>query len=208
MPAIVLWGAGTVRTFRAHWTLHELGLDYEIKPIGSRTGETQTPAFLTLNPKGKIPVLVDGELVLTESAAIVGYLYRRFGGDAPRSPIESARYDEWLSYILMELDAHTLYVMRRHGDLAHLYGEAPAAIAAARAGFVRQASVADAQLARSPYLLGPTFSAADLLLVTCLDWAHAYDVPLTPTLDAWRLRQRERPAYQAARRINSPTTGP
>lgn len=206
----MLWGAGTVRTFRAHWALAELGLDYDTQPIGSRTGETQTPAFLTLNPKGKIPVLVDGDLVLTESAAIVGYLYRRYGSGAPRSLIESARCDEWLSYILMELDAHTLYVMRKHGDLAHLYGEAPAAIAAARAGFVRQALVADAQLARSPYLLGPEFSATDLLLTTCLDWAHAYDVPLTPTLDAWRLRQHERTAYQAARRMNVPVprTGP
>ncbi len=200
----MLWGAGTVRTFRAHWALAELGLDYDTQPIGSRTGETQTPVFLTLNPKGKIPVLVDGDLVLTESAAIVGYLYARYGSNAPRSLIESARYDEWLSYILMELDAHTLYVMRRHGDLAHLYGEAPAAIAAARAGFVRQALVVDAQLARSPYLLGPVFSAADLLLTTCLDWAHAYDVPLTPALDAWRLRQHERTAYQAARRMNVP----
>lgn len=207
MSAIQLWGAGTVRTFRVHWALAEIGLDYDAQPIGSRTGQTQTSAFLTLNPKGKIPVLVDGNLVLTESAAIVVYLYRRYGSDAPRSVIEAARYDEWLSYILMELDAHTLYVMRRHGDLAHLYGPAPAAIDAARAGFLRQVTVADAHLQRSPYLLGDTFSTLDLLLATCLDWAHAYDIELTPTLAAWRLRQHDRAGYQAARIKNVAAIG-
>ena len=56
---------------RAHWMAHELELDYEPRLIGSRTGETQTNAFRALNPKGKIPVLEDDDLVLTESGAIV-----------------------------------------------------------------------------------------------------------------------------------------
>ena len=64
---------------RAHWMAHELGLEYEPKLIGSRTGETQTPEFRALNPKEKIPVLVDDNLVLTESAAIVTYLADTYG---------------------------------------------------------------------------------------------------------------------------------
>ena len=76
-----LWGGATSRTFRPHWMLHELGIDYEPKLIGSRTGETQQPAFLELNPKEKIPVLVDGDFVLTESVAIVTYLGDHYGSD-------------------------------------------------------------------------------------------------------------------------------
>ena len=53
---LILWGARTPRTLRAHWVLHELGLEYEKRPIGSRTGETQTPEFKRLNPREKIPV--------------------------------------------------------------------------------------------------------------------------------------------------------
>ena len=71
---LILWGAGTTRTMRPHWVLHELGLDYEMHLIGSRTGETETPEFRALNPRGKIPVLQDGDLTLAESAAIITYL--------------------------------------------------------------------------------------------------------------------------------------
>ena len=77
----ILWGAGTIRTFRAHWALHEVALEYESRPIGSRTGETQTEEFTRLNPRQKIPVLQDGDLTLAESAAIVTYLGETYGGD-------------------------------------------------------------------------------------------------------------------------------
>ena len=70
----ILWGAGTPRTMRAHWILQEVGLEYERRPIGSRTGETQTDEFTRINPSQKIPVLQDGEFTLTESAAIVTYV--------------------------------------------------------------------------------------------------------------------------------------
>ena len=53
---ITVWGGATSRTIRVHWALHELGLDYEPKLIGSRTGETQGEPFQGLNSKEKIPV--------------------------------------------------------------------------------------------------------------------------------------------------------
>ena len=64
------------------------------------------------------------------------------------------------------------------------------------------AAVADAALRRSGYLVGGAFGAADLLLVTCLDWARAYGIALTPGLDEYRLGIHERPAYRAAARLN------
>jgi glutathione S-transferase len=129
---IEIWGGATARTIRAHWMAQELGLDYTPRLIGSRTGETQTDSFRALNAKEKIPVLVDGDFVLSESAAIVTYLGDTYGPDTGLVPKpytrERALYNQWSSFVQMELDAHTLYVMRKHRDLADLYGEAPAAV--------------------------------------------------------------------------------
>ena len=220
---ITLWGSGTSRTMRAHWALAELGVAYEKKPIGPRTGETQEAAFRALNPKEKSPVLVEHDttasqsnrsdegLVLTESAAIVTYLGDKFGGLTPRvGTLERARYYEWMSYILMELDAHTLYVMRKHGDLKHLYGEAPSALSAARAGFDKQIRWALPRMESEPFLMGDAFSGVDILMTTCLDWAVAYGLQLAEPALAYRARHRQRPAFQAALAANaapSKTTG-
>ena len=203
--SITVWGAGTGRTIRVHWALAELGVAYATKPIGPRTGETQSPEFRNLTLKEKIPVLVDGDLVLTESAAIVTYLGDRHGGLTPAvGTTDRARYDEWLSFILMELDAHTLYVMRKHGDLAYLYGEAPAAMAAARAGFEKQLRWALPRFEAAEYLVGDAFTGVDIVMTSCLDWAANYGFDLPATADAYRDRQHKRPAFAVARAANSP----
>ena len=125
----ILWGVGTSRTIRAHWALHELGLEYERRPIQPRTGETQTPEFSALNARQKIPLLQDNGFVITESAAIVTYLSDAYGQPhnrlVPDDLRERARCLEWCFFVISELDATSLYVMRRHGDLRHIYGDAP-----------------------------------------------------------------------------------
>ena len=73
-PNLTLWGVGTSRTIRPHWAMHELGLAYETRPIGPRTGETKTAEYTKLNPRQKIPLLQDGDFRIGESAAIVAYL--------------------------------------------------------------------------------------------------------------------------------------
>ena len=203
---IEIWGGATSRTVRAHWMAHELGLDYTPRLIGSRTGETQSDGFRKLNLKEKIPVLVDGDLVLTESAAIVTYLGDTYGPDtglvpAPFTPAR-ARYNEWLSFIQMELDAHTLYVMRKHRDLADLYGQAPAAIDEAIAGFHKQVRFAEQRLQDNDYLVGETFTGADILLTSCTTWATAYGVDLSELLKDYTSRNMKRPAYQSAAKLN------
>ncbi len=64
-----LYGFGPTRSLRALWALRELDADFEFVPVNLRAGEHRRPAFLRLNPAGKLPVLVDDDLVLTESAA-------------------------------------------------------------------------------------------------------------------------------------------
>ena len=206
-PSLVLWGCSTSRTLRAHWALAELGLDYEHRPIGPRTGETQTEEFTRLNPRQKIPLLQDGELALAESAAIVNYLAVTYGepvGLMPAAGTEArARYDQWAFFVMMELDAHTLYVIRKHRDLAYLYGEAPAAIQTASEGFAKQSAVAELELADGrEFLLGDRFTGVDILLGSCLDWAVAYGEPIGPRLAAYRERLNLRPAYVRAAQAN------
>jgi glutathione S-transferase len=187
--------------------LHELGLVYETRPIGSRTGETQTAEFSKLNPRQKIPLLQDGEITLAESAAIVTYLAESYGQakgliPPPLTP-ERAAYFEWCFFTMMELDAHTLYVIRKHTQLAGIYGEAANAVLAARAGFEKQVRVAEQALqAKGPYILGNAFTGADILLATCLGWAERLDVPLTATLHAYFERATSRPAYRLGHLAN------
>ncbi|MEE9279460.1 MAG: glutathione S-transferase family protein [Myxococcota bacterium] len=205
----ILWGGGTSRTLRAHWMLHELGLDYEKRLIGSRTGETQTVEFTQLNPRQKIPVLQDGPLVLAESAAIITYLAETYGRDSdllpPPGTPERAKYYEWCFFVMTELDAHTLYVIRKHGDLPDLYGEAPNAITAAREGFAKQIHVAELTLSDGrAYLLGDSFTGADMLLASCVAWARHYELPLTDVLESYLERATSRGAYRRAAAVNFP----
>ena len=102
----------------------------------------------------------------------------------------------------MELDAHTLYVMRKHRDLANLYGEAPAAITAAQEGFDKQILWALPQIEKNEYAIGDSFGGVDILLTTCLDWAVAYGFDLADAYHGYRARQHDRPAFQSARDLN------
>ena len=209
-PRRILWGAATARTLRAHWMLHELGLDYETRPIGSRTGETASAEFTQLNPRQKIPLLQDGEITLAESAAIVTYLAETYGQSAglipPPMTAQRAAYFEWCFFVMTELDSHTLYVIRKHTNLVAIYGDAPAAVRAAREGFMKQVQVADQTLAqRGPFVLGASFTGADILLATCLGWAERLEVPLTATLRDYLERTTARPAYRLAHAANQRT---
>lgn len=207
----IVWGVGTSRTMRAHWMLAELELPYERRPITSRSGETLTAEYTQLNPSQKIPLLQDGELLLTESAAIVNYLATAYGTERklcpPATPRDRARYDQWCFFAMMELDANTLYVIRKHEDLPDLYGEAPNALRAAREGFARQARAAELRLAASgPYVMGDNFSGADILFTTCLNGAIRRKIDLPGALTDYLQRTTARPAYQRALQLNQRDT--
>jgi glutathione S-transferase len=206
---LTLWGVGTPRTMRAHWMLLEFGLDYRMRPIGARTGETRSEAFLALNPKHKIPVLEHGPLVLSESAAIVTYISERFAPPAgffiPRDVARRAALNEWCFFIMTELDAHTLYLIRRHADLSDIYGTAPEAVESAKAYFGDQIT---ALVAKFPgdrdFLMPEGASVADILLTTCLESALRRRIPLPAPLLEYRERMTARPAWRRAFERNYP----
>jgi glutathione S-transferase len=200
---LTLWGTGTGRTMRVHWMLLELGLEYEFHSIRARSGETHTDEFRQLNPRHKIPVLRHGSLVVTESAAIIQYLSETFADSeelyVPADATNRAVLNEWCYFIVSELDAGSLYVVRRHEGLKHIYGEAPAAVEAAKQYFLHNLEAMAARVeSGGPYLIGSRLSAADILLMTCLDWAVSSEIALPDTFSRYRQRVAQRPAYRAA----------
>jgi glutathione S-transferase len=204
----ILWGVGTSRTIRPHWALHELGLTFESRPILPRNGDTRTPEFTALSARQKIPLLQDNGLVLTESAAIVTYLSDAYGQPhnrlIPTDPRRRAQCLEWCFFVISELDATSLYVMRRHGDLRHIYGEAPLANAAAADYFQKQMRTVERALQDGPdFILGDRFGAADILLSTCITWAVRYGVPVIDLVLDYNKRITSRPAYARALETNA-----
>ena len=101
-----LYEFGPTRSIRARWTLQELGVDFEPVTVNLTAGEHRRPEFLEINPAGKLPVLVDGDLVLTESVAITLYLAEKYPdrGLVPADLKQRAQVNRWLLFTATELE--------------------------------------------------------------------------------------------------------
>ncbi len=205
MTAISIWGAGTPRSFRPIWVAEELGLEYRHFPIGPRTGETQTREYTRMNRKQKIPFLADGLVRLSESLAICRYLRNAYPSKnlfQPESLEAMAKEDEWCCYVYGEMDETSLYVMRRHTDLASIYGASEQVVNSAKAYLKHHFSVLEVHLVGREFLMEQGFGLADLMLVSCLDWALFYGLELPEALSSYRDHIAARPAYDRAMQIN------
>jgi len=103
---VKLYEFGPTRSMRVRWTLQELGVDFQPVSVDLRKGEHKSPQFLRINPAGKVPVLVDGDRVLTESVAIVLYLADKYA-DRNLMPTRVADRGEcyrWLLFAATELE--------------------------------------------------------------------------------------------------------
>ena len=203
----ILWGVGTSRTIRAHWALIELKLSYKTEIIRTRTPDTETAAFKSVNPRQKIPVLQDGTLTMGESAAIVTYLAESYSTEQvnliPDNPKARAKYFEWMSFICMELDATSLYVLRRHWSLPEIYGNSPVANKASEEYFNRMITAADKlKNPKQKYLLETGFSGVDILMTTTLKWALDYNQKIPIHFMEYLDQMGNRPGYIAALEAN------
>ena len=203
----ILWGVGTSRTIRAHWALIELNLSYKTEIIRTRTTDTETAAFKSVNPRQKIPVLQDGTLTMGESAAIVTYLAESYRTEQvnliPDNPKDRAKYFEWMSFICMELDATSLYVLRRHWSLPEIYGDSPIANKASEEYFNRMITAADKlKNPKQKYLLETGFSGVDILMTTTLKWAIDYNQKIPNDFMEYLDHMVNRPGYIAALEAN------
>lgn len=160
------------RSIRPRWTLQELGVEFESVIVDGRRGENRTPEFLKLNPAGKLPVLVDGELVLNESVAICLYLAAKHpqGGLLPTDLATRTELDRWLWFTVTELE-QPLWRMARHTFLYPPEKRSPQDIALAANDFAPMAAVMEEHLSGRQFIVGERFSVADIVLAYTLDWA-------------------------------------
>ena len=179
------------RAFRVLWTLEELGQDYAHVDAAPRS-----EAARTHHPPGKIPImLVDGE-VLTDSVAIMSYLADVHGQlGSPAGTIPRARLDAMLHNLNEELDA-TLWLMARHSFILPQERRVPAAIETAK-WEAAQALDRLADRITASWLMGETFTIADILAVHCASWAQSLDIRSdNDGLRAYIKRARARPAFR------------
>ena len=101
-----LYEFAPTRSIRVRWTLQELGVDFESVVVNLVAGDHRRPEFLKINPAGRVPVLVDYDLVLTESVAIVLYLTEKYPhkGLIPADRKRRAQLYRWLLFVATELE--------------------------------------------------------------------------------------------------------
>lgn len=197
----LLGRASSINVRKVLWLLDELGSPCQHEPGWAAEQSTRSPAFLALNPNGLVPVLRDGDQVLWESNTLCRYLARRAGRTdlLPAEPLAQAQVEQWMDWQATSLNSawrHAFMgLVRQHPDF-----QDPAQVQASVADWNQLMALLDAQLQRSagPWVLGPQFTLADVVLGLsahrwrCTPMAHA---PL-PAVQAWLARLDARPAFQ------------
>ena len=199
---IKLYGLRQSRALRSLWALEELGVPYELVPVDFAT-DAKKPEYLAINPNGRVPALVDGDVTLCESMAINLYLARRYDkqGLWPKSPSDEGRAFQWSFWGMTEIEPSLLQVLLNRVFLPEPQRDA----ALAKAGEEKLAQplrVLDAALAGRKHLLGETFTIADLNLASILAWAlfARLDLSKTPNVERWLRACCARPAFTKAQR--------
>jgi glutathione S-transferase len=197
-----VFGHPNTRSARVVWALEEIGVDYEYIKVDLLKGEGRKPAYLDLNPGGKVPTLIDGDFVLTESAAICTYLGEKFPAShlVPKAGTpEHARYNQWCFFVIGELE-QPLWTMAKHRFALPEKRRVPAVIDTAIWEFSVAAKVLNSGLGDKDFSVGDHFTAADILIAQTLGWARAFAVPLDyERLTAYADRMLSRPALARAR---------
>lgn len=168
-----LYGFGPTRSLRALWGLRELGAEFEFVSVNLMAGEHQHPDFLRLNPAGKVPVLVDGDFVLTESAAIVLYLAEKYPARKllPDDLKVRAQVYRWVMFAMTELE-QPLWRIAKHTMVYPEDKRLPADVALARQEFVAMAAVLDRHMEERRFIVGDSITVADCVTAYLIDWAN------------------------------------
>ena len=167
-----LYGFGPTRSLRALWALKELDVDFEFVPVNLPAGEQKHPDFLRLNPAGKVPVLVDGDIIIPESAAIVLYLADKYRekGLLPSDIKQRAETYRWMMFAVTELE-QPLWRIIKHTLIYPEDKRIPADIALAQEEFRAMATVLDRHLEGRQFIVGDSVTVADCVAAYLVDWA-------------------------------------
>ncbi len=195
-----LYGTPVSRALRSIWAAEEVGVEYELIPT-SYLEESKTPDYLAINPNGRIPALVDGDLELFESMAINLYLAKTYGGKLyPSHPHDEARAIQWTIWGMTELEPQ-LIPMVLHKVLLPEDQRDPAVVSNAETAVERPLGVLDAHVSDREYLLGGDFTIADLNLAGALTTAHfaSFDISKFENVARWMSRCTGRTSFARAR---------
>ena len=149
--------------------LEEMGLAYEAIPVDTRKGDQHKPAYLAINPNAKVPAIVDGEVTMFDSNAIVLYLAEKTGKFLPKKAADRAEMLSWLMFVASGIGPFT-------GQYVHFKTYAPEKIAYALNRYefeaLRHWGIVEARLAKNKYMVGDAYSVVDMAL-----WGWARLVP-------------------------------
>jgi len=207
MPKPVLYTSpGSHHARRVALVIQELGLDIEQRTIDVRPrgmgGDNDKPEFLKINPYGKVPVLQDNDLILTESNAIMIYLCEKHGANPlwPDDLRERAGILRWQFVQAAHLSPAADGLLYEN-LVRPMMGDQPDARAVANAtdNFHRCAGVLDSVVSRQDYLVANRLTCADLSVATALMYARSAKIPVSEhePLMAWMGRILARPSWKA-----------
>jgi glutathione S-transferase len=197
---IRLYHCTDARSFRPLWALVELGLDYEltVMPFPPRY---RAKEYMAVNPLGTIPALVDGETLMTESAAIVQYLATRHGPSPLAVEVNDPAYGVWLNWLHFGEATltfpQTLVLRYRQFEP----GKAEMVADDYAKWFLARLRAVDRALQSADYLCAGRFTAADISVGYALLLAEqlGLDAEFTPAIAAYWARLQARPGFKAAK---------
>jgi glutathione S-transferase len=192
-----LYWAPRTRSFTALWLMEETGQPYQRLLTDVLAGAQKTPEYRAINPMGKVPALRDGDATLAEAAAICAYVAERYpeAGLAPAvgDPLR-AKYLYWLFFAPSCIEPAMVQVATKieMNSASAGWGDAQLVF-----------DVLDSALAKGPWILGETFSAADIAIGSALNFAVRLFkmVPARPSFDGYIARCLARPAFQRAEKL-------
>ena len=198
---ITVYGGNNSRATRNVWVLEELGLPYEQKSVNFTNGENKTPAFLAINPSGKVPALTDsdGNVALSESFAINLYLAQRYGTGKlwPADPANQARCLQWSMWAATEVEGPVVGLIVEKFFKPEAFRNAETA-KKCEEHFIPSLKRIDADLAGKDWLVGNSFTIADLQCACVINGLNMlrYDFTPYPNLARWLKACLARPAQQ------------
>jgi glutathione S-transferase len=200
MSSITVWGRRSAfNVQKVLWTLDELGLQYEHRNAGGSFGGLNAPQFLAMNPHGRVPVLVDGELTVWESHSIMRYLAATYGSGSLWPPTPAARSfaDRWMDWSATTLQPDFMKLFWGYYRMPENQRDLHAINAAVEA-CNRHFGVLDTQLKNQRFLGGTEFTMADIPAGTTLYryFEMGVEVARPPHVCQWYDRLALRPAFR------------
>ena len=194
---IVFYGSPMSSAGRTHWMLEEVGVPYDYRRISIRNGDNKKPEYLKVNPAGKIPCIVDGDLTLTESMAINFYLAEKYGKKMmPTDAAQRAHAYEWSLGAISNVQPLFLTILH-HTMLLPEEERSPKEAQKAREEIGPYLDLLDRALSGKEYLVGDGFSVADVNVASVIGLGAmlGVDVSGRQNVQAWLGRLQARPAF-------------